>query len=143
MGVHADIGRCEGGSDALRVDAPLASFVVRSDRRDRVGDWNGWRPPVTRGAQAGSDPGQYGGQSYGYAQPQPGPYRRPQPYQRQPYQQPSPYQQPYLPQGNDTYTRDTLGVFNLKTAMAKRNLTGAPGTKEVAKQLARWREQLS
>jgi argininosuccinate lyase len=34
-------------------------------------------------------------------------------------------------------------VFNLKTAMAKRNLTGAPGTKEVAKQLARWREQLS
>jgi hypothetical protein len=28
-------------------------------------------------------------------------------------------------------------------AMAKRNLTGAPGTKEVAKQLARWREQLS
>ncbi len=34
-------------------------------------------------------------------------------------------------------------VFDLKTAMAKRNLTGAPGTKEVAKQLARWREQLS
>jgi hypothetical protein len=27
--------------------------------------------------------------------------------------------------------------------MAKRNLIGAPGTKEVAKQLARWREQLS
>jgi len=27
--------------------------------------------------------------------------------------------------------------------MAKRNLTGAPGTKEVAKELARWREQLS
>jgi hypothetical protein len=27
--------------------------------------------------------------------------------------------------------------------MVKRNLTGAPGTKEVAKQLARWREQLS
>jgi hypothetical protein len=27
--------------------------------------------------------------------------------------------------------------------MAKRNLTGAPGTKEVVKQLARWREQLS
>jgi len=25
----------------------------------------------------------------------------------------------------------------------KRNLTGAPGTNEVAKQLARWREQLS
>ena len=47
-------------------------------------------------------------------------------------------------QGIDkTFGRAALGVFNLKTAMAKRNLTGAPGTKEVAKQLARWREQLS
>ena len=47
-------------------------------------------------------------------------------------------------QGVDkTFGRDALGVFNLKTAMAKRNLTGAPGTKEVAKQLARWRERLS
>jgi argininosuccinate lyase len=47
-------------------------------------------------------------------------------------------------QGIDkTFGRDAVGVFNLKTAMAKRNLTGAPGTKEVAKQLARWREQLS
>jgi argininosuccinate lyase len=47
-------------------------------------------------------------------------------------------------QGIDkTFGRDALGVFNLKTAMAKRNITGAPGTKEVAKQLARWREQLS
>jgi argininosuccinate lyase len=44
---------------------------------------------------------------------------------------------------NKTFGRDALGIFNLKTAMAKRNLTGAPGTKEVAKQLARWREQLS
>jgi len=31
----------------------------------------------------------------------------------------------------------------MKRALAKRNLTGAPGTKEVAKQLARWRERLS
>jgi argininosuccinate lyase len=38
---------------------------------------------------------------------------------------------------------DAPGVFNLKTAMASRNITGAPGTQEVAKQLARWREQLS
>ncbi len=38
---------------------------------------------------------------------------------------------------------DALGVFDLKTAMAKRNFTGVPGTKEVARQLARWREQLS
>jgi len=42
-----------------------------------------------------------------------------------------------------TLGRDALSVFNLERAMAKRNLTGAPGTKEVAKQLARWREQLS
>jgi argininosuccinate lyase len=41
------------------------------------------------------------------------------------------------------FGRDALGVFDLKRAMAKRNLTGAPGTKKVAKQLARWREQLS
>src|SRR6202142_3466074 len=45
--------------------------------------------------------------------------------------------------GTKFFGRDALGVFNLKTAMAKRNLTGAPGTKGVAKQLARWREQLS
>ena len=42
-----------------------------------------------------------------------------------------------------TFGRDAMGVFDLKRAMAKRNLTGAPGTKEVVKQLARWREQLS
>jgi argininosuccinate lyase len=45
--------------------------------------------------------------------------------------------------GTKVFGRDAVGVFNLKTAMAKRNLTGAPGTREVAKQLARWREQLS
>ena len=42
-----------------------------------------------------------------------------------------------------TFGRDALSVFNLKSAMAKRNLVGAPGTKEVAKQLARWRRELS
>jgi len=47
------------------------------------------------------------------------------------------------PVNGQFFGRDALGVFSLKTAMAKRNLTGAPGTKEVAKQLARWREQLS
>jgi len=41
------------------------------------------------------------------------------------------------------FSRDALGVFNLQRAMAKRDLTGAPGTKEVAKQLARWCELLS
>ncbi len=41
-----------------------------------------------------------------------------------------------------TFQRDTLAVFNLEKALAKRNLPGAPGTKEVAKQLARWRRLL-
>jgi argininosuccinate lyase len=39
--------------------------------------------------------------------------------------------------------RNALAVFDLQCAMAKRNLPGAPGTKEVAKQLTRWRKQLS
>jgi argininosuccinate lyase len=41
------------------------------------------------------------------------------------------------------FGRDALAVFDLQRAMAKRNMVGAPGTKEVAKQLARWRKQLS
>ena len=41
------------------------------------------------------------------------------------------------------FGRDALSVFDLKRAMAKRNLPGAPGTKEVAKQLARWRKLLA
>ena len=44
---------------------------------------------------------------------------------------------------NKQFGRDALRVFNLKDAMAHRNITGAPGTKEVAKQLDRWRKQLS
>ena len=42
-----------------------------------------------------------------------------------------------------TFERDALGVFDLRRAMARRNITGAPGTMEVAKQLVRWRKQLS
>jgi argininosuccinate lyase len=38
---------------------------------------------------------------------------------------------------------DALAVFDLKQAMGRRNLTGAPGTQEVAKQLARWRKELN
>jgi len=45
--------------------------------------------------------------------------------------------------GTKYFGRDALGVFDLQTAMAKRNITGAPGTKEVAKQLARWRGKLT
>ena len=80
-----------------------------SDKRDRVGDWNGWRQTGPQQQQ----PGQYGGQPYGaqqsqqpgYApqQPQQGyppPAQQPQqgyppPAQQQPYQPPA--QQPYPP----------------------------------------------
>jgi argininosuccinate lyase len=48
-----------------------------------------------------------------------------------------------LQSADKIFGRDALAVFDLKRAMAKRNVTGAPGTKEVAKQLIRWREQLS
>ena len=41
------------------------------------------------------------------------------------------------------FGRDALKVFNLQSAMARRNLTGAPGTKQLAMQLAKWRRQLS
>ena len=42
-----------------------------------------------------------------------------------------------------TFERDALTMFDLQRAMAKRNLPGAPGTKEVAKQLARWKKLLA
>ena len=37
-----------------------------------------------------------------------------------------------------TFGADALDVFDLKKAMDQRNLIGAPGTKEVKRQLARW-----
>jgi len=37
---------------------------------------------------------------------------------------------------------DVLQVFNLKRAMDRRNLVGAPGTREVRRQLQRWRKRL-
>jgi len=33
-----------------------------------------------------------------------------------------------------------LKVFDLRQAMARRQLTGAPGPKEVSKQLAKWKK---
>ncbi len=46
-------------------------------------------------------------------------------------------------QGVDkTFTADVTTVFDLKKAMARRKLTGAPGTAEVKKQLARWSKML-
>jgi argininosuccinate lyase len=37
---------------------------------------------------------------------------------------------------------DALKLFNLKWAMARRKIHGAPGTAEVRRQLARWRRAL-
>jgi hypothetical protein len=42
----------------------------------------------------------------------------------------------------EKFGRNALGVFDLQRAMTRRNLIGAPGTKEVAKQLAKWRKIL-
>jgi argininosuccinate lyase len=40
------------------------------------------------------------------------------------------------------FSDDALQVFNLSSAMSRRKLTGAPGTNEVQKQLARWKKAL-
>ena len=42
-----------------------------------------------------------------------------------------------------TFGKDALKVFDLKRAMAARKMTGSPGTREVKKQLARWKKQLA
>ena len=41
-----------------------------------------------------------------------------------------------------TFTADVTSVFDLKKAMSRRKLGGAPGTSEVKEQLARWKQQL-
>ena len=40
------------------------------------------------------------------------------------------------------FAADALELFDLKFALARRNLVGAPGTSEVHKQLARWKKAL-
>jgi hypothetical protein len=49
-----------------------------SDRRDRVGEWNGWRQDGSQGGPA--ENASYGGQGYGGYDPQPAPRG----YQQQP-----------------------------------------------------------
>jgi argininosuccinate lyase len=41
-----------------------------------------------------------------------------------------------------SFTGEALKIFSLTQAMARRNLTGAPGTREVKNQLARWKKLL-
>jgi argininosuccinate lyase len=40
------------------------------------------------------------------------------------------------------FDQDALAIFDLGRAMDRRNIVGAPGTREVTKQLARWRRLL-
>jgi argininosuccinate lyase len=42
-----------------------------------------------------------------------------------------------------TFQKDALETFDLNAAMKRRELVGAPGTKQVAEQLKRWRKALS
>jgi len=44
---------------------------------------------------------------------------------------------------DDSFEEDALKVFNLQTALAQRNLPGAPGTREVKAQLKRWQRALT
>jgi argininosuccinate lyase len=44
---------------------------------------------------------------------------------------------------NPAFGPDATDIFNLEKAMSRRALTGAPGTKEVRRQLARWRKKLA
>jgi hypothetical protein len=82
-----------------------------SDKRDRVGDWNGWRqasasqqPAPQYGGQpyGGQNPymgSQYGGQTYGRPQQPQQPQQYPGQYPAQyPQQQPQQPTQPYYPQ---------------------------------------------
>ncbi len=84
------------GEGWLQFDAQGRQYSGRwwTDRRDRVGDWNGWRQPGQEGADpyAGQQPppddqygpgpsGQYGGQPYGssYSRPPQPPPPQPEP----------------------------------------------------------------
>ena len=60
-----------------------------SDKRDRVGDWNGWRPPAGAGAQR-PDPASFGDQGDGNADQR-------VPSRRQPYRPQTQSQQPSSP----------------------------------------------
>lgn len=43
---------------------------------------------------------------------------------------------------DENFAKDALETFSLAKAMERRNLTGAPGTREVRKQLVRWKKRL-
>lgn len=47
-----------------------------------------------------------------------------------------------LRSADNCFGREALGVFDLKKALGRRNLVGAPASKQVGRQLARWRRVL-
>ncbi len=49
---------------------------------------------------------------------------------------------PELQSIDDHFSPDALEIFDLKRALARRDLPGAPGTKQVAAQLKRWNKRL-
>jgi argininosuccinate lyase len=48
-----------------------------------------------------------------------------------------------LRSADNKFAPDALKLFDLKQALDRRNITGAPGAREVRKQLSRWRKRLS
>ena len=48
-----------------------------------------------------------------------------------------------LQSADKTFGRDALGIFDLRKALEHRNLPGAPGTRQVRKQLSRWPKLLA
>ncbi len=50
---------------------------------------------------------------------------------------------PELQSVDKAFGADALAIFELKQALARRKLPGAPGTTEVAKQIARWKKSLA
>jgi hypothetical protein len=109
------------GSGYLVFDRSGRQYSGRwwSDRRDRVGDWNGWRnQPGTNDAfnrqpnpngdpyadPNNTDGGAYGNQGYGGPQQDQGNYPQPPPRRQPPRRQPQPQPQPgqYGPQPQPT-----------------------------------------
>ena len=77
-----------------------------SDRKDRIGDWNGWRQQAQQNQnpqypQPGRN-GQYGGQGYGYPTQDPRNPQQPM-YPQAPQQYPQDPQQPQYPQQPQRY----------------------------------------
>ena len=81
------------GDGYLVFNAPARQYSGRwwSERRDRVGEWNGWRPQPDAATPQTRDPGQSGQPRVEPPPAQPSPYQRRQPYRPPPAPQPTLY----------------------------------------------------